>query len=577
MSLLKSPFLRTLARPMQPAFLALALFSLVNTLLMLVPSVYMLQLSERVMLSRNETTLLFLTGIAIFLLALMAVVDAVRQRVLRRMSVAVDEQLSERVFTALNRSSRKLSPSVKALLLSDIGTFREFIGGPTLIHLMDVVWVPVIVALMFIVHPILGATLTLILLVTAVAAILNQKIVFTHTRTAQMWTMRSQEFARAIMRNGDAARAMGMIPALRERWRGEHRTAIGWQALAQARAEFTAATLFFLRNSQQVTLMVVGTTLYLMQLVSAGVVFAIVFIGIRALAPLVGLAASWRAIVNFASAAERIESLLRDDNDAGTHLSLPRPKGALVVSRVTLAAGAADKIVLSDVSFRLEAGRVLGVVGPSGAGKSSLAKLLVGAWRPQRGNVILAGNDITHWNPDELGQHVGYVPQEVEFLNGTVAENISRFAARTEESARGVLDAANVAAIGDVIQTLPDGFNTRVGSDGYAPSGGQRQRLALARAVYGNPALMVLDEPNSNLDSVGEQTLARTLETMRERGCTIVIITHRMNMLQYCDDVMVLNKGTIHTFGPREHITARLTSLRPPSQPAALDLVTSAG
>ena len=577
MSLFKSVLLRSLMRPLRPAFLGLGLFSFVNTLLMLVPSVYMLQLSERVMVSRNEMTLLFLTGIALFLLALMAVIDGIRHRVLRRMAIALDEKISERVFTALTRGSRRLSVATKSLLLSDIGTLREFVGGATIINLMDVMWVPVIVVLMFMIYPLIGATLLLFLMVTAGIALLNQYIVFTHTRTAQMWTVRSQEFVRSVIRNDDAMRAMGMIPALRDRWRNEHRTAIGWQGLALTRAELTSTLLFLLRNSQQVLLMVVGTSLYLMQLVSAGVVFSIVFVGIRALAPIVAVATSWRSLVNVSSAIERIESLLQDDRDTSSHISLGRPEGPLVVSRVTLAAGPGDKIVLSDISFRLECGRILGVLGPSGAGKSSLAKLMVGAWRPQRGNIILAGNDLTHWNPDELGQFIGYVPQDVEFLNGTVAENICRFRAPADGNDAALRDAAEVAGIHDVLQTLTDGLNTRIGIDGHALSGGQRQRIALARAVYGNPALMVLDEPNSNLDSVGEQTLTRTLGVMRERGCTIVIITHRLNMLNVCDDVMVLNKGAIHTFGSRDQIIARLARLKTVQQPAPLDLITSAG
>jgi ABC-type protease/lipase transport system fused ATPase/permease subunit len=247
------------------------------------------------------------------------------------------------------------------------------------------------------------------------------------------------------------------------------------------------------------------------------------------------------------------------------------------VSRVTLAAVNSDKVVLRDVSFRLGSGRVLGVVGPSGAGKSSLAKLVIGVWRPQRGSVVLGGHDISHWNPDELGQYIGYVPQEVEFLNGTVAQNISRFRDEAAADTADLLDATETAGIQDIIQSLPDGLNTQVGADGYTFSGGQRQRIALARAVYGNPSLLVLDEPNSNLDSVGEQSLGRTIDIMRKRGCTIIIITHRLNMLNVCDDVMVLNSGTIHTYGTREQIMARLTMLKAPPPPAPLDLVAASG
>jgi ABC-type protease/lipase transport system fused ATPase/permease subunit len=245
-------------------------------------------------------------------------------------------------------------------------------------------------------------------------------------------------------------------------------------------------------------------------------------------------------------------------------MSFPRPEGQVVASRVVLTPENSDKIVLSDVSFKLGCGRVLGVVGPSGAGKSSLAKLLTGAWRPRRGSISIDGNDLAHWHQDELGKFIGYVPQDVEFLPGSVAQNIARFDADMAACHGAVLEAAQLAGVQDVIQALPEGYDTLIGPDGYAFSGGQRQLLALARALYGMPSLVVLDEPNSNLDAVGEKSLGNTLSMLRSRSCTVIIITHRVNMLAFCDDVLVMSSGTVHTFGPRELIMKKLSTINGP-------------
>jgi ABC-type protease/lipase transport system fused ATPase/permease subunit len=244
---------------------------------------------------------------------------------------------------------------------------------------------------------------------------------------------------------------------------------------------------------------------------------------------------------------------------------LPRPQGPLTVSRVTLTPPNRDAVVLNDVSFTMQPGRILGVVGPSGAGKSSLARLLVGAWRPRRGQVALGGADLAHHDQDALGRALGYVPQDVVMLPGTAGENISRF-----DTGDGVVErlheAVRAAGIGDLVQALPDGLSTDLGPDGHALSGGQRQRLALARAVYGNPHLLVLDEPNANLDAVGEECLAATLQAQRDRGAIVVVITHRMNMLAWCDDVLVLNAGAVHAFGRRDQVLARLPGYRAPQR-----------
>ncbi len=563
MTVLKQHVIVDLLRPYSRALISLIFFSFFTSLLYLVPSIYMMQLSERVMLSRNLTTLLFLTIIAIFLLMVMTVVESVRSRALRRISIDMDQRIGQSVFDALNRKYLDIGAPAKGLILNDLNAFREFIGGPIITYLLDLFWVPMILAVLFLVHFFLGLTMVALTIVIVALTFASQHFVAEDMKRSQAASAKSQDFARAVTRSSEATRPMGMLPALGRRWRSGHDEALGWQFAATERAEWTTGALRFLRNSQQIFLMVVGVSLYLYQEISAGAVFAVIFIGMRAVAPVAAVAASWRNILNFMSSVDRLSVVLKGELNVTTRMTLPRPTGAIVVSRAVLTPPNSDTVLLNDVSFTLQAGKILGVVGPSGAGKTSLAKLLVGVWRPRRGSVSLDEHDLAHWNQDDLGRYIGYVPQEVEFLPGTVAENISRFSDDGAMNYEAVLEAAEIAGVQDIVQALPDGYNTKLGPDGHVFSGGQRQRIALARAVYGNPSILVLDEPNSNLDVVGEPGLGRPLTLMRNRGASVVLITHRVNMQPFCDELLVMNAGTIHTFGPRETIMSRLSTYRP--------------
>lgn len=564
----KKSVLKDLLRPLFPGLISLVVFSFFTTLLNLVPPIFMMQLSERVMLSRNETTLVFLAVISIFLLAALTVLEAIRMRVLARASVAVDSMLAGPVFDALNRRYLKIGQSARNQILNDLSTFRDFVGGPVVIQLLDLFWVPLALGVVFLLHPFLGLTMLVVLLVTIALSVGNQRAVRDDVKRAQSAAVQAVEFGRLSIRNADAVRPMGMVPAMRNRWQQFHGDALGWQHAAIGRSEIWLGAQRLVRNSQLIVLMVVGALLYINQMVTAGAVFGVIYIAVRVITPVVSVSSSWRAIWNVLAAADRLDSVLTAVSEEIDRMTLPRPDGSIAVSRVVLTPPNLDNVVLGDVSFSVGAGRILGVVGPSGAGKSSLAKLLVGAWQPRRGTVQLGEHDLTHWNEDELGRYVGYVPQEIELLPGTVAENIARFPEDGRIDHEAVLEAAELAGIQDVIQSLPDGYNTRTGFDGHTFSGGQRQRIALARAVYGNPSLLVLDEPNSNLDAVGEQSLARTLTLMKKRGATVVLITHRTNMLMVCDDLLVMNAGTIHTQGPRESIMNKLSAYRVPQPPA---------
>jgi PrtD family type I secretion system ABC transporter len=564
--------LADLFRPYTRGFIALIFFSFFTSLLYLVPSVYMMQLSERVMLSRNVTTLVFLTGIAIFLLLMMTFLESIRSRTLRRISIDLDQRIAQRVFETLNRKYLDMKGASKSLILSDLNTFRDFVGGPIILYLFDLVWVPMIVGVLFLIHVFLGLTMLFVTALTVGLTIVNQHVAVEDMKKSQIASTKSQEFARAVSNGADVARSLGMLGALTRRWLTMQNEALGWQFAASERAEWVTGALRFVRNSQQIILMVVGVSLFLLQEISAGAAFAIVFIGIRAVGPVTAVAASWRTILNFLGAAERLSYVLSNQPADANRMSLPRPAGNISVSRVVSTPPNSETIVLNDVTFSVRAGKLLGIVGPSGAGKSSLARLLVGVWRPRRGSVMIDDHELSHWDQDELGRYIGYVSQEVEFFPGTLAENISRFRDVDTIDFEAVLEAAELAGVQDIIQALPEGYNTIVGPGGHVFSGGQRQRLALARAVYGTPSFLVLDEPNSNLDVSGEQSLGRTLTMMRDRGATVIIITHRLNMLQYCDEVLVMNAGTVQAVGARDTILGRLPTYRP-TVPASLEAV----
>jgi PrtD family type I secretion system ABC transporter len=562
MSNVKQSLLKGLARPYLSGVVALIFFSFFSTLLNLVPPIFMMQLSERVLLSRNETTLLFLTLIALFLIGALTVLESVRAQTLARISVAVDAQIGARVFDLLNRRNLPMAESARNQVLNDLNTFREFIAGPVVLQLLDFCWVPILLLTMFVLHPMLGLAMTAILAVIIGLSAGNQWAVGDDVKRAQAASAEAFEFARATQQSAEATRPMGMLPALTRRWHSYHADALGWHHHAVRRSEFWAASLRFVRNAQLILLLVIGALLYLNQQINAGAVFGIVYIAMRISGPVAAVTSSWRMIWAFRMAAERLGVVLASARHAEKRMGLPRPDGSLAVSRVVLTPPDRETVVLGDVSFSLQGGRILGVVGPSGAGKSSLAKLLVGAWQPRRGTVQLDEHDLAHWDEDRLGQYIGYVPQEIDLLPGTVAQNIARFRDDTQLDDEAVLEAARLAGIEDVIRELPDGYNTRVGPSGHVFSGGQRQRIALARAIYGGPPLVVLDEPNSNLDAVGEQMLGRTLTALKARGTTIVLVTHRMSMLSFCDDLLVMNAGTVHTFGPRDIVMNRLPTYR---------------
>ena len=537
-------------------------FSLCINLLMLVGPMYMLQVYDRVLPSRSLPTLFFLTLAAVGLIFVSALLDAIRGRVLVRLSGRFDQLLCGPLFARLHQAA--LFGRTQAQPLRDLETVRTFITGSGLFFFFDAPWSPVFLAFVFVLHPLLFAV------ALAGAIILFTLAVVTEIATRKPLTEASAhmtvatQFAQTLLRNADAVEAMGMLGGLHQRWLQSHHRGLARQAHASDRAGLLVSAAKYVRLVLQVAMLGTGAYLVLAGEITAGSMIAASIIMGRALAPIEGAIGNWRSFVLARRSLTRVIALLNSPGRKASSLPLPAPHGRIAVERLVGVPPSSDKVVVKGISFRIEAGDALGIVGPSAAGKSTLARLLVGAWLPASGHVRLDGVDIGDWNHEELGRHVGYLPQAVELFDGTIAENIARF---TSPDPAAVIEAAQRAGAHDMILRLPEGYDTRIGPT--VLSGGQRQRVALARAIYRDPVFIVLDEPNTNLDSEGEQALSWMLADRRRAGATIVVVAHRPSILDTVDKLMVLRDGMIELFAPREDVIAELTGTARPIPPLA--------
>ncbi len=553
-SVSRAPLARALGA-LRGAFLATLVISFFINLLMFVAPLYMLQVYDRVLTSRNETTLLMLTLLALALLALFGVLETIRARVLVRLGTSLDHRLRDTVFRAVFEAARQRPGSRPAQVMRDLEQVRGFLIGPGVPALMDAPWVPVFLAVIFLMHLWLGLLALGGAVLIFALALANELFTRTaHGESGHAATVAGNTLESSL-RNAEVLRAMGMQEAVRTRWREHQETALGWQSLAGDRGGLIVATSKALRFMLQVGILGVGAWLAIHREITPGVMIAASIIMSRALAPVEQSVAHWRGFVNARLAWRRLGLLLQTFPEPPTPVSLPAPQGQVTVEGLTVAPPGSRTPVLRGVSVSLAPGEVLGVVGPSAAGKSSLARVLVGVWPPLSGAVRLDGASLDQWAPEHLGPHVGYLPQDVELFPGTVAENIARLG--PVDDARVVAAAAKAGADA-MIRHLPEGYNTDIGDGGQSLSGGQRQRVGLARALYGDPALVVLDEPNANLDREGESALAQAVKAMKDSGQTVVLITHRPALLSATDRVMVLEEGQIKALGPRDEILTRL-------------------
>jgi PrtD family type I secretion system ABC transporter len=565
-----SPMLNEL-RSFLPSYAALFGFSFFCPILYLASPIYVEQIFDRVMYSRNVDTLLVLASITAFLLAMYATLEWIRKKALGRLGNAIDARLSRMMFETAHRSAK--GPSRAPNVMADFAMVREFLSGNSLAAVFDAFWSPLFILVMVIVNWLFGVIALVLLAATALLAVLNHRLSKDDIARFQKLSIKSQEFGQAVARNSDTVRALGMLPRMRDRWYGLHLRMLGWQSAASGRMEIFTSITKFMRASQMALIFTVGTILYINNEVTLANTFVAMSLMTRGLGPIDQLVTNWKSYSSCLAALGRLDALLRDAQKQPAKLSLSELGGAVAVSRLFVFAPGGEKPLLNDVTFSLGEGRVLGVIGPSGAGKSCLARTLVGAMAPRSGSIAIGNHDLAHWDEDDLGRHLGYMPQDVELLPGSIAENIARFDPVAETDPDRFIAAAELAGIEELIRSLPNGYNTAVGLNGHVLSGGQRSRVALARAVYGAPRFVVLDEPNSNLDSLAEQSFLTMVQKLKAAGTTMVIVTHKLNMLNYCDDVLVLNNGTVQAFGPREQIVNRIPRA---AAPPALTVIAGA-
>jgi ATP-binding cassette subfamily C exporter for protease/lipase len=547
-------------------FVAVGAFSCVINLLMLTPTVYMLQIYDRVLASRNGTTLLMLTLIMLGLYALEAVLEWVRSRALIRASAAMDLRLGPQVFEAAFARTLSGRAGSAQQALADLGNIRQFVTGKGLFAFFDAPWTPIYLAVIFVLHPWLGwFALTGALTLLALAWI-NEVATAGPLAAANREAQGASQYAATHLRNAEVIEAMGMLGKLRERWLQRQGRMLSLQAGASDRAAAVGAVTKFVRLVFQSGVLGVGALLVIDgQLSPGGMIAASILLG-RALSPVDQAMGSWRALVQARGAYARLQELLTAHPPRSTRLALPRPTGQIMVEGLVVAPPGSSQPIVRGIGFGATPGMLVGVVGPSASGKSTLARALVGVWAPMAGTVRLSGADVTEWDKAELGQWVGYLPQDVELFAGTVAENIARFGDLDSEK---ILQAAQRAGVHEMNLRMPQGYETPIGEGGAALSGGQRQRIGLARAMFGDPALIVLDEPNANLDDAGDSALVAGLREMKREGRTVFVMTHRMNVLGVVDAVLVLDNGSIRTYGPRDTVLEGLKQPPRRGQPSA--------
>lgn len=546
-------------RDLAPAYGGLLALSSVLPILFLAGPFYGWQIMRRVLHSHNVNTMIVLALLCTFLLLIAVLIDYVRTKALQRLGIQIDIRLSKKFFDSLYREDA--GSRVSASSIADLNFVREFLAGPVVVTLMDAIWSPVLILVLAMIHWLYGVVAFVTLAVIAGLILLEQSIVNKDSTRYREAAGAENAYGMSASRMLEPARAMGMLPAIRSRWSRLHAAMLGWRYEAHRRADVIVSISRFVHLMIYIVLVTVATLLYFAGEVGGSGMLIAVMLLLRAVGPIEGLIRSWERISAFGPARERLDAVIAGQ-DHVERMSLPAPTGSLVVSRVWGAAPNSEKVIINDVSFTVSPGRVLAVVGPSGAGKSCLARLLVNVWSPRRGAVTLGDSDFTHWNADELGRFVGYVPQDIEFMPGTIAENIARLDPELAQRSDLIVAAVELSGIQDVVRNLPDGYNTRIGTGGYVLSGGQRQRLALARAVFGDPHLVVMDEPNAHLDAGGEKALGDAILRLRSQGKVVVIITHRMSLLAFCDDLLVLNGGAVQAFGERDQIVNRLPRLK---------------
>ncbi|BBB30684.1 type I secretion system permease/ATPase [Neptunomonas japonica] len=541
------------------SFVSTGVFSFCINILMLAPVIYMLEVYDRVLTSSSESTLLMLTLLLVFLFLVMGTLEWVRSQVLIVTGNRLEKTLGPRVFDSLFHQALTSGGSVAtAQPLSDLLTLRQFLGGASLLTLFDAPWLPIYLGVVYLFHPLMGSIALAAAIFLIILAVVNERITRRDIQDANKLNIENTQETQLNLRNSEVIEAMGMLPRLRARWQQKQDQLLELQTRASRQGGLITTVSKTFRTTMQSLMLGLGAYLAIQGDISGGTVIAGSILLGRALAPIDQLINSWKSFLGARSAYTRLTSLLENSKVTEPPMPLPPPQGLVEFKKVVVALGGSTEPVLQDISFKIEPGTSVAVIGPSAAGKSTLIRAMLGIYPTTRGAIRLDGAEMKQWDREVLGEHIGYLPQDIELLEGTVSENIARFGQVDPDK---VVAAAMAAGVHQMVLQLADGYATKITA--HLLSAGQRQRIALARALYGEPKLVVLDEPNSNLDTEGDLALANAVRSLKAIGSTLVVVTHRNNLLQLVDKVMVLSSGSLVAFDNAAVVMEKLSTPQP--------------
>jgi len=538
------------------SFIMVGFFSFFVNLLMLVPPLYMLQLYDRVITSRSEDTLIMLTLIVVVLFITMALLEIVRSKVLIRIGNKLDSILSKRVFDSLFELANKHPGKATSMPLGDLTQVRQFMTGNGVFAFFDAPWIPIYIAVLFLFHPIFGYFAIFAAIVLLCFTIINEYSTKAKLAEANGANRASTVFVDSNLRNAEVVNALGMKNCIRDKWEEKYYTFLNAQNDASSKAGIWSNISKTSRMMFQSLILGIGAYLAIHMEITPGMMIAGSIIMGRALAPLDLLTNSWKGFSSARNSYSRLDELLEEFPKDKEYMRLPDPKGEIILEQVVVVPPHAKQPSIKGISMKIDTGDIVGIIGPSAAGKSSLARVILGLWPLLQGKVRLDKADIYQWEKQELGKFVGYLPQDIELFEGSISQNIARF---NEVDAVKVVEAAKKAGVHEMILRLPDGYDTVIGSGGVSLSGGQRQRIGFARALYDNPVLIVLDEPNSNLDDQGELALIQAVKHLKAQGTTVVIITHRPSILQTTNKLAVIKEGMLELYGNTKEVMAKIS------------------
>lgn len=552
--------IETLLRDCRHSFYLVFLFTFLTEALAIAPMIYMWNVFDRVISARSGVTLISLTILMMGLYLFWSAIDWMRTRLLIRISLRIDWDLASDIFDAVFRRSVTRQMVNVQQLMGDLVTVRQFLTGTPLQALVAAPFAVIYIIVGALFHPYLAAFIALSMVLMSASAYANSKVSAPLLKLANQESAESSRVAAVSIKSAETTLALGMLPAVRNRWYASHRNFLQLSVNASEATGLVGGLGSFLQKALPSLQIALGAYLAINDLITGGMVIGASMLISRAIFPLQRLMSSWSQIVGARVAMDRLNGLLIEDRKIAGRMSLPAPKGRLDVSGAAAIPAGSTQPVVADVSFTLLPGQAIAIIGPSGSGKTSLTRMLVGVWKPRFGSVRLDGVEISDWNHDEVGPHIGYVPQDISFMEATIAENIARLGAVDSDK---VVEAAKLVDMHEAILALPEGYDTMLGDTGFALSGGQRQRIAIARAFYGNPKYIVMDEPNASLDELGENALLKAVTELKAKGTSFAITTHRPRLMSVVDNLLVLRQGRQVGFGPAADMIAAVRNLKP--------------